>query len=167
MAEASEQCDRLRLPSHDTMMTPRPARRRLKPCGYATCDARLGRIIIVKLDATPVPPRFANRDYWDFTKVPGDEVMDEFKRRMSALKPIETDGGKKSRKRTVANSTVPVAEPAWSPLRGGLSPTIIGNHGPVTVAGGDVKNEHTTTSPRCSTSWSEEATRSAMPKPPS
>lgn len=110
-------------------------------------DARLGRIIIIKLDATPVPLRYANRDYWDFTKVPGDEVMDEFKRRIMGLQPIATSAVQKTRNRRETRTGVPVGEPS-KPSVGGVSATITNNKGSVNIAGGDVRNEHHYHQPR-------------------
>lgn len=97
MNEAIERCDRLLAVYTQHYKNSAACTAEMEGMWRRDPDGRLGRILIVRLDATEVPAPFATRDYWDLTKFPVEDVRDEFLRRMKAMKPVRSTKRLKSK----------------------------------------------------------------------
>jgi hypothetical protein len=142
MSEAIERCDRLLAVYTQHYKNSGACTAEMEGMWRRDPDGKLGRIIIVRLDATEVPALFATRDYWDFTKIPVEDVKEESLRRLHALKPIRPR--RKSSKAQMESSRAPHPVPTGTEriTPPGMNLNISGSGHQVKQAGRDIHETH-------------------------
>lgn len=139
MGEAIERCDRLLAVYTQHYKNSGACTAEMEGMWRRYPDGKLGRILIVRLDATEVPALFATRDYWDFTRFPVENVKEEFLRRLQALKPIRPRRKSPSKPNSTTSPAIPDTGKTPAP---GMNLNVSGTGHQVKQAGGDIHETH-------------------------
>jgi hypothetical protein len=142
MNEAIEGCDRLLAVYTQHYKNSAACTAEMEGMWRRDPDGRLGRIIIVRLDATEVPALFATRDYWDFTKIPVEDVREEALRRLHALKPIRPRRNSSKAHLESSRDSLPVLADTEKAISPGMNVNISGTGHQVKQAGRDIHETH-------------------------